>query len=72
MPKLSGLECLKALRENKTLKFTQFALYTSALTRHQLSEFEKSGAIIFQKPSTYKDLYSIMKVLLQYKQLVYP
>jgi CheY-like chemotaxis protein len=66
MPNLSGLECLNQLREVDYSSAVKFVLYSSAMPPKELLDcLATLGAVVFQKPSSIKELSAIISGLME-------
>ncbi|GGD30744.1 response regulator [Flavobacterium orientale] len=69
MPKLNGIELREKIHENESLrsKSIPFLFFsTSAEQNHIVDAYSKSVQGFFIKPSKYKEVKDIMKVILDY------
>ena len=68
MPKMSGIDLLRELKENKRYQIIKVVMLSTANQEDYWNECERLGALqFFQKPSTYTD----MKQMISYFTLMY-
>lgn len=61
MPRKSGLECLKEIRNNNTLKDLTIAIYSTSALEKDIEETFINGANIYiKKPNDFEDLKTIL------------
>ena len=61
MPRKSGIECLKEIRENKDFRNMAIAIYSTSSSEEDIEDTFVCGANIYiQKPNDYKELKKIL------------
>ena len=64
MPKMNGLECLRLIKNNKTLNHIKVIMYSTASDPVHLKEFKKLGAEFLAKPARFETLVqNLAKIL---------
>ena len=56
MPKMNGLECLKLIKNNRTLNHIKVVMYSTTADPANLKEFKKLGALFLPKTNRYSTL----------------
>jgi CheY-like chemotaxis protein len=56
MPKMNGLECLKLIKNNRTLNHIKVVMYSTTADAANLKEFKKLGALFLPKTNRYRTL----------------
>ena len=61
MPRKSGLECLKEIKDNKTMTNIAIAIYSTSASKEDIEETFVLGANIYiKKPSDFKTLKKVL------------
>ena len=71
MPKLNGIELRDKLRENKELEIKSIPYLfftTTAEQNHVVDAYSKSIQGFFVKPSSYKEIKEVLKIIIEYWQ----
>ena len=64
MPKLDGLECVIAIKRNKSLKQIPVIILSNGLGKLQIEQFNKLGVFRFVSKTTFEDLESSLRHVL--------
>ena len=64
MPKFDGLECVIAIKRNKSLKHIPVIILSNGLGKHQIEQFNKLGVFRFVSKTTFEDLESSLRHVL--------
>jgi len=64
MPKFDGLECVIAIKRNKSLKRIPVIILSNGLGKLQIEQFNKLGVYRFVSKTTYEDLESSLRNVL--------
>jgi len=70
MPKVSGKDCLKAIKNNDALAHISVIMYSTSISPADEDFFRESGARFVKKPSSFQELVSFMKQLFLKEELV--
>lgn len=65
MPKMNGLECLRLIKNNHTLKHIKVIMYSTASDPIHIKEFKKLGAGFLAKPDRFETLVRHLTEILQ-------
>lgn len=64
MPKMNGLECLRLIKNNHTLKHIKVIMYSTATDPLHMKEFKKLGAGFLAKPDRFETLVKSLSEIL--------
>jgi CheY-like chemotaxis protein len=64
MPKFDGLECVIAIRRNKSLKRIPLIILSNGLGKAQIEQFNKLGVFRFVSKTTFQDLEDSLRHVL--------
>jgi response regulator RpfG family c-di-GMP phosphodiesterase len=65
MVKMSGLECVIAIKRQPTLRRIPIILFSGELSRHQIIQFNSIGVYQFISKSTIEDLENSLRFILE-------
>lgn len=65
MPKMNGLECLRLIKNNHSLKHINVIMYSTASDPIHMKEFKKLGAGFLTKPDRYETLVNNLSQILR-------
>jgi len=64
MPKLDGIECVIAIKRNRELKRIPIIIISNTINKKEIDQFNRLGVYYFLSKSTFEDLESSLKNIL--------
>jgi CheY-like chemotaxis protein len=70
MPKLDGIECVIAIKRNKDLRGIPIIIISNAINKKEIDQFNRLGVYYFLSKSTFEDLETSLKNIINSLQRI--